>query len=182
MKMEYSINARSKCQLCKAKIVTGAWRTLLAVEQMYSSSGRAQWQSAHAACHLHNLATGTATRPTTQSMPYWGSGPAAGWDTLPTLTLPTSGDGDAVAAVVVSLTANAGTAAAARPLQELLPTPALRSCLAAAVEVAIPGAGGLGEKEQEILQVVCLRQGQLCERTTALLVNFAFKMIKLALK
>lgn len=83
---ELSPNARAKCQICKMKIDKDIWRASLAVPDPYSSSGRVNIQYAHAACWMRNVSDGSpATRPTTQSMPYYGTGTNDGWGSFPSL-------------------------------------------------------------------------------------------------
>jgi hypothetical protein len=113
-------------------------------------------------------------------MPYWGAGsPNSGWGSTPPweLTLPATPIGDAIRAVHAALTGSAwhglpsvahawsDEVAANQPLDACLPTLEGHACLAAAVAAAMPGIETLGEKEREILQVICLRKKRLCTRT-----------------
>ena len=170
MKTAHSPNARAKCQLCRCKIVKGAWRTQLAVtDTPYSEAlghtGRVQWQSAHTACYLHNVLTGNASRSTTQSRPYWGGEPVSEWRRVPALDLPNTAAGESVAKTSVVLSERGGDMDGDMPLEECLPAPADRACLAAAVAAVFPGLEALGEREQQILEVICLRKYRLCKRT-----------------
>eukprot|EP01050_Picozoa_sp_SAG11_P018921 SAG11_NODE_2935_length_2827_cov_1.932185_1_plen_396_part_00 len=100
MRTEYSVNSRSKCQLCKLKIVKGMWRIQLEVldtiwAEVQGRPAPLKWQSCHAACYFRNVDDGLGSRPTTQSMPYWGQMPDPGWSRAPVLSLPVSEAGAA---------------------------------------------------------------------------------------
>lgn len=170
MKTAHSPNARAKCQLCRCKIVKGAWRTQLAVmDTPYSEAlghtGRVQWQSAHTACYLHNVLTGNASRSTTQSRPYWSGEPVSEWRHVPALDLPNTTTGESVAKTSVVLSEGGGDMDGDMPLEECLPAPADRACLTAAVAAVFPGVEALEERAQQILEVICLRKYRLCKRT-----------------
>jgi hypothetical protein len=159
LKTEYATNARSKCQLCKTKLIKDAWRFQLAVADPYSGSGRVTWQSAHASCYLRNVHDGLATRPTTQSMPYHGAAVAPGWSAWPPLALPDSDVGRAVVTAMVTVATDA--VSAQESLNVLLPAPDLRACFDASLDAAVPGASALEGDARTALALFALSGGRL---------------------
>lgn len=126
---------------------------------------RTTWKYAHAACFMRNCTDGAATRPSTQSMGYFdcpGYLLPGAWSQIPLLQL----SSDEYYGVLAAQTALLPTDDP--DLNTALPTPALRTRLAAAVAVALPGTDVLDPAERLIAEWFCFRQ-RLTPRSMALL-------------
>jgi hypothetical protein len=151
IRTELSPNNRAKCQLCKLKIAKDCWRFQLAVAEMYSSSGRCTWQSVHASCYLRNVSdVDRASRHSTQSMPYYSSMPAPGWNDAPRLSLPSTEEGASIEAAIA-----ASDPSEDLNLDQLLPTPALQACFSATINASIAGSDALVGDHRLILEKFC---------------------------
>eukprot|EP00041_Stephanoeca_diplocostata_P006179 m.78063 g.78063 ORF g.78063 m.78063 type:complete len:393 (-) comp16215_c0_seq2:781-1959(-) len=156
IKTEYSANARSKCQICRLRIVKGAWRIQLAVEDtLYphsDGSPRIKWQSSHASCYFHNTVKPVNLSGSTQSLPYYGTlGPDSAWSTVPKVPVSPTEQGASISAAMAAVDENDS-------LEQILPTKELRDSFAQLVSETVVGSDTLRDRERMILELFLLHQ------------------------